>query len=629
MAGTIFGPPTPFDVGDGPASVAMGDLNGDGKPDLAVTNHTSNTVSVLLGNGDGTFGPKHDFATDAGPWTAIITDLNADSKSDLVVANANTLSILMGNGDGTFAPKNDIDVHSRTFFASVTSGDLNGDGHVDLVVAGSSAVVWVLLGNGDGTFMPPVFYRTTDGLAFSVAIGDLNADSRPDVAVAVFNAGSPVGKVSVLLGNGDGTFGTQVQYDTGFSPTCVVISDLNGDGKLDLVTADPNPNQFSVLLGNGDGSFAAHMDYDTGMYPFSVAVGDVNGDGHPDLVTGVTDSVSVHLGKSDGTFAARDNYYSGGSGSSFALGDLNHDARLDAATPGAPSATGANIYTVSVLLNVQGTNSSPDCSHAEASPSQILSRNHKFVPISITGVTDTDGDPLTITVTRVTQDEPLGSGRGDDDEAGGDGSIVAAARGVAAATAGEAALDDHADHSGGPPRGGAFCADAIIDRSGAASLRGERMGKGNGRVYTIWFTASDGRGGSCDGSVAVCVPHDNRGQHGRNGSACVDDGQAYNSLGPCSHGQGHDGDGATIVTLKVGARAAHSSTIEYSLPAAAQVHLAVYDVGGRKVAALAQASQNAGTYTVEWNTRGVARGMYFCRLQVGATSITRSLLVTH
>jgi len=173
----------------------------------------------------------------------------------------------------------------------VAIGDLNGDGKPDLAVANESGgSVSVLLGNGDGTFGAKSDYGA-GSLPSSVAIGDLNGDGKPDLAVANESDGT----VSVLLGNGNGTFGAKSDYATGRNPYSVAIGDLNGDGKPDLAVANFLPNTVSVLLGNGDGTFGAKSGYGTGNGPFSVAIGDLNGDGKPDLAVAnyISNTVSV------------------------------------------------------------------------------------------------------------------------------------------------------------------------------------------------------------------------------------------------------------------------------------------------------------------------------------------------
>ncbi|HET7380630.1 MAG TPA: VCBS repeat-containing protein, partial [Gaiellales bacterium] len=189
-----------FDTGSLPSFVAIGDLSGDGKPDLAVANLYTSTISVFLGNGDGSFAAKTDYGVGDYPRSVAIGDLNADGKPDLVVANSGlwpaygtTVSVLLGNGGGSFAPKTDFVTGGVPY--SVAIGDLNGDGKPDLVVARGGAVS-VLLGNGDGSFGPTADFPADD--AEFLAIGDLNGDGKLDVATTNGSASA----VSILLGNG-------------------------------------------------------------------------------------------------------------------------------------------------------------------------------------------------------------------------------------------------------------------------------------------------------------------------------------------------------------------------------------------------------------------------------------------
>jgi len=229
--------------------------------------------------------------------------------------------------------------------ANVDVADVNGDGHPDLVVANYcqniecvNGGVGVLLGNADGTFQTPVSYSSGGSGANSVAIGDVNGDGHPDLLVA----NSSTGSVGVLLGNGDGTFQTAVTYDS-LAPYSVAIGDVNGDGKPDLVVANGGFNSVSVLLGKGDGTFQPAVTYyEGGDGALSVAIGDVNGDGKLDLVVAnncafgkhgddcTHGSVSVLLGKGDGTFQAPVIFNSGGvQAESVAIMDVNSDGRPD------------------------------------------------------------------------------------------------------------------------------------------------------------------------------------------------------------------------------------------------------------------------------------------------------------
>jgi VCBS repeat protein/FG-GAP repeat protein len=340
-------------VGAGPASVAIGDLNGDGKPDLAVANSNlgrlPGTVSVLLGHGDGTFQPQAAYASGGLGLSALaVGDLNGDGKLDLAVANTNSndVSVLTGKGDGTFGPP--VSYPTGSFPSSLAIADLNGDHVADLVVAnfGSGAVgPDVFLGKGDGTFQLRTTYATDLGGANSVAIGDLNGDGKPDLAVATDSTNA----VSVLLGKGDGTFDPFAAYAAGSVPWSVAIGDLNGDGKLDLAVANQGfagPGNVSVLLGNGDGTFRTQVVYAAGSLPWFIAIGDLNGDGKADLAVANNGSnnVGVLLGNGDGTFQAQVPFATGSFPASIAIGDLNGDAKVDLAVANQSSSGNVSVF---------------------------------------------------------------------------------------------------------------------------------------------------------------------------------------------------------------------------------------------------------------------------------------------
>jgi len=289
-----------YAAGTNPVSVAVGDFNGDGKTDLVVADYgpsdiSSDNVSVLLGNGNGTFQTAVNYAAGANPNYVAVGDFNGDGKSDLAVAdaNSNTVSILLGNGDGTFQTAVNYAVGSWP--SSVAVGDFNGDGKADLAVAdANSNTVSILLGNGDGTFQTAVNYAVGNG-PVSVVVGDFNGDGKADLTVANVNTNSAV---SVLLGNGNGTFQPAVNYPAGNLPASVAVGDFNGDGRVDLAVANYGGNNVSILLGNGNGTFQAAVNYAAGLWPHSVALGDFNGDGRADLVVAnqYSNNVSILLG---------------------------------------------------------------------------------------------------------------------------------------------------------------------------------------------------------------------------------------------------------------------------------------------------------------------------------------------
>jgi len=337
----FFGSPINNTTGTNPISVARGDFNVDGKPDLAVANYNSNTVSVFINNGAGTFAAKVDYTTGTNPISVAVGDFNLDGKPDLAVANTSstTVSVFINNGAGTFAAKVDYTTGSAPY--SVAVGDFNLDGKPDLAVANQgSNTLSVLINNGAGTFAAKVDYPTGSE-PISVAVGDFNLDGKPDLAVANFSSTT----VSVLINNGAGTFAAKVDYPTGSSPRSVAVGDFNLDGKPDLAVANQGSTTVSVFINNGAGTFAAKVDYPTGSAPYSVAVGDFNLDGKPDLAVANSSSstVSVFINNGAGTFAAKVDYATGSSPFSVAVGDFNLDGKPDLAVANFSSNTVTQI----------------------------------------------------------------------------------------------------------------------------------------------------------------------------------------------------------------------------------------------------------------------------------------------
>jgi hypothetical protein len=350
-------------AGGFPQAVLTADFNGDGNLDLAVANYNqddagfdSGSVSVLLGNADGTFQPALTSATGYLHLSLAVGDFNNDRKLDLVTANAYDVSVLLGNGDGTFQAATNIGVDGNP--QSVAVGDFNGDGTLDLGVTSNiyDYYGWnyygranVLLGNGEGTFSA---LPTTDlrGYYTSTAVADFNNDGKLD-----FVTGNDSETVSVLLGDGSGGLGNPTDFSAGYSGQSVAAEDVNGDGNIDLVTLG------GVMLGDGFGSFGAAQSWAIGASPSSFAVGDFNADGKLDIVTanywggnviGDAGSVSVMLGNGDGTFQASRDYAVPNLGYDYyplfvAMGDVNGDALPDLAV--------ADYFwgQVVVLLNTQ------------------------------------------------------------------------------------------------------------------------------------------------------------------------------------------------------------------------------------------------------------------------------------
>jgi FG-GAP-like repeat len=300
------------------------------------------------------FAVPKEYATGDGPDALASGDLNGDGKLDVVTANDKTISVLLNRGDGSFQARRNY----RAPGSHPAIGDLNGDRKLDLATANGllRGAVSVLLNRGAGRFRAKRDYRKGDGPgADAIAIGDLDGDRKLDLVTT-----NEENTVSVLLNRGGGRFRAKRDYRTGPAPIALAIGDLNGDDKLDLVTPnlnsiDAGPPTVSVLLNRGNGRFRAKRDYRTGGI-YSVAIGDLNGDRQLDLVTGDGGGfVSVLLNRGDGSFQAELDYRTqaklvlrSAGGEWVAIGDLNGDGKVDLAT------SNMDDDTVSVLINTPG-----------------------------------------------------------------------------------------------------------------------------------------------------------------------------------------------------------------------------------------------------------------------------------
>ena len=357
---SVFLSRSDYATGSAPDSVATADFNRDGKLDLSVTNFGDNTVSILLGNGDGTFQAQVDYATGTDPSWVAVGDFNKDGKMDLAVANGtdssgNMVSVLLGNGDGTFQARVDYQAGRGAFpVNSVALGDFNRDGNLD-IAAGNygpdflTGSVSILLGNGDGTFQAHMDYPAGVN-PVGVLMGDFNRDNKLDLAVLDNNF--PQG-FSSLLGNGDGSFQKGPDSHWGTNPRVGMVADFNLDGNLDLSVANFQDaqqlnNNFSIILGNGDGSFQTQVKYTAGTNPNGITGGDLNGDGNLDLVTVnyTSNNVSVLAGNGDGTFQSHVDFGAGSGPAQLAIGDLDGDGRLDVIV------ANQTANTVSIFLQI-------------------------------------------------------------------------------------------------------------------------------------------------------------------------------------------------------------------------------------------------------------------------------------
>jgi len=241
------------------AVVAISDLDGDGRPDLVAANYLNlladeedNSVSVLLNRGDGSFRASRDYRSAYGAASVAIGDVNGDSRPDLAQMGTGTVSVFINKGNGSFHARREYRTGIGADAYPIAIGDLNGDGKLDLVTAKVAAdrpgAVSVLLNWGDGNSQAKLAYRTI----FGRDLHDLNGDGKPDL---VFENCDDADSVSVLLNRGDGSFRARQDYPTPSAPCGLVIGDLNGDGKPDLAIANYDSDTVSVFLNRGDGSF--------------------------------------------------------------------------------------------------------------------------------------------------------------------------------------------------------------------------------------------------------------------------------------------------------------------------------------------------------------------------------------
>jgi Ca2+-binding RTX toxin-like protein len=280
-----------------PKSVAVGDFNGDGHTDLVLANWLSGDVSVLIGAGDGSFAAPANYMVGqaCSPNSVVVGFFNSDRTPDLAVANGgcNNVSILLGNGDGTFGASQGFGVDINVSPNQLATGDFNDDGDLDLVVASAGDLgASVLLGRGDGTFSSAPGVNNAGDTPQAVAVGDFNGDTISDLAFADDPSG-PNGEISIVLGNGDGTFDQQrfIQYPVGSSTTSVAAADFNDDSVLDLATTD-DFGAVWVLPGVGNGTFGTAMSFPVND-AYALTVGNFDANPLPDMAVASPDPNEV------------------------------------------------------------------------------------------------------------------------------------------------------------------------------------------------------------------------------------------------------------------------------------------------------------------------------------------------
>nr|WP_322657641.1 FG-GAP-like repeat-containing protein [Dendronalium sp. ChiSLP03b]MDZ8203937.1 FG-GAP-like repeat-containing protein [Dendronalium sp. ChiSLP03b] len=389
-----------FTVGSGPSSVVVKDLNGDGKLDLAVANFTSNTVSVLLNDGNDGFGTPTNFAVGTNPVFVTSEDINGDGKLDLVVANAasNTVSVLLNDSNGGFGTPTNFTVGTKP--SAIAVGDIDGDSKLDLVVANADGNnVSLLLNDGNGGFGTATdFIVGTKPSA--IGIGDIDGDGKLDLVVA--NADDD--NVSLLLNDGNGGFGTATNFTVGAYPSAIAVGDIDGDGKLDLVVTNYASSNVSVLLNDGNGGFGPYTNFTVGTSPNSVVLEDIDGDGKLDLVVAKdtnANNVSVMLNDGNGGFGTATDFTVETSSAYAAVGDLNGDDKLDLVVANADSDKVSVLFYNSaptdLMFNAIGNEDDNDDQKAICVFNTTDSdKNDQHTYSLVAGTGDTDNDAFII-----------------------------------------------------------------------------------------------------------------------------------------------------------------------------------------------------------------------------------------
>jgi hypothetical protein len=341
ISGTVYFPintPVPvvnftsvsYATGTNPTGIVIGDVNGDGIPDLVICNDYDNTISVLLGKKGGTFQPQTTFPAFGFPYNIFAGDFNNDGILDLVTVDkkGDAISLFLGEGDGRFSsPMNFPTLGAQPI--SMNIGDFNGDGNLDVVTVNAlGESVSVFLGTGDGTFQKAVTYPG-GATPTDVTVGDFNGDGIPDLALVDDTLSA--GLVGIMIGNGDGTFQYRVGYATGKGPNAIRTADVNKDGILDIITTNASQT-VSVLLGNGDGTFQSYTSLPGGSFPsYAIATYDFNNDGNEDLVVPELNDgdLTIYLGNGNGTFQPPTTTPVLMHPDALGVADFNNDGRLD------------------------------------------------------------------------------------------------------------------------------------------------------------------------------------------------------------------------------------------------------------------------------------------------------------
>jgi hypothetical protein len=366
-AAVHFGPAQNYPVGRGAAGIAVADFNGDGKPDIVVPDVYAGSLSVFIGNGDGTFKSAQNYAliqnsgTPLGTPAVVVADFNGDDKMDIAIVNSSrqSVDVLLGKGDGTFGRGPTLHFADVPF--AIVAGDFNADGKTDLAVTSVQSPnyskpgkVNVFLGNGDGTFVEPPRVTSVGANPQSIATADFDEDGKADVVVTTLD-NTAVRRVQVLFGAGDGTFGKIHNLDAGQHPWAVGVGRFTKSRHQGFAVLGDHSG-VTVFLGNGNGTFTSWSTQGTTDSTFSLAVADFDRDGIDDVAIGNPPGI-VRVMISDGQGhlsrpASVRMGLSAGALSNWRLlaADLNGDHYPDLVSTNVPT-TGATKCFIAVALN--------------------------------------------------------------------------------------------------------------------------------------------------------------------------------------------------------------------------------------------------------------------------------------
>ncbi|HEY3414799.1 MAG TPA: VCBS repeat-containing protein [Armatimonadota bacterium] len=377
--------------------IAIGDLSGDGAPDVVTANTSGNSISVSINKHNGTvsFNAPVNYTVGAGPTSVAIADVNGDLKPDVIVCNSTpgTISVLLGNGDGTLRPATDYSVlppgeTGTPAPSAVAVGDLRGHGILDVVVSNlGTSTVSVLQGDGKG-----VFHATTSlpvgSKPDSITLARFTASGHLDIATANSNSRS----ISVLLGNGDGTFQGAQNSRAGYVPYAISAGDFDGDGVMDIAVCDNMSlsSGVNLLKGNGDGTFRNAVSFAGGTSPIAMASGDFNNDGRPDLATANTGTldVSVFLNDCTGGFAAAITTAPGANHIGIVSGDVDGDGNAELIFSNTPSGIAVVPATA------------PTVKQVSLSPASVITGASSIATVLLNRVTTSDGVSVRLSTDR-------------------------------------------------------------------------------------------------------------------------------------------------------------------------------------------------------------------------------------